>query len=250
MKVIVDNIATEYEDQGTGPVLLMLHGWKDTLHTFDALVPSLTSNFRIVRLDLPGFGKTELPRLTWDLDDYIHFLASFLKKIECSPDYMLGHSFGARVIIKGVSEHTFVPKKIVLISAAGVTKKRYLRSTIYKVIAKIGKFFTAIPLLSRFRPILRRNLYNSAGSDYLDAGLLKETYLRVINEDLSNRVSNIAVPTYLIWGSEDSSTPVSDAQFLENEMKNAQLQVFEGNSHFVHQEEHEKISQAIKEFLK
>ena len=93
-------------------------------------------------------------------------------------------------------------------------------------------------------------MYNSAGSDYLDAGLLKETYLRVINEDLSNRVSNIAVPTYLIWGSEDSSTPVSDAQFLENEMKNAQLQVFEGNSHFVHQEEHEKISQAIKEFLK
>ena len=74
MKVIVNNLATEFEDEGTGPVLLFLHGWKDSLKTFAPLVPGLASDYRVVRLDLPGFGGSEMPSRPWSVSDYVAFV--------------------------------------------------------------------------------------------------------------------------------------------------------------------------------
>ena len=62
MKIIVKNLAIEYRDEGTGPVALFLHGWKDNLHTFDPLMPFLSDKLRIIRLDLPGFGESEISK--------------------------------------------------------------------------------------------------------------------------------------------------------------------------------------------
>ena len=73
MKLIVYNLATEYTIEGAGGTALFLHGWQDNLHTWDSLASLLAPMYRVVRLDLPGFGKTELPRETWNLYNYIQF---------------------------------------------------------------------------------------------------------------------------------------------------------------------------------
>src|SRR3990167_9466285 len=155
MKIIIDNLAIEYTDEGVGPTLLMFHGWGDNLHTFDAIVQEL-SGYRIVRLDLPGFCRSERAEETWGVIEYARFVESFIKKIQIEPHTLIGHSFGGRIIIKGVGVGIFSPQKIVLIASAGVARKRTLKSMFFRMLAKLGKALTLIPPLSLYRGQIRK----------------------------------------------------------------------------------------------
>jgi pimeloyl-ACP methyl ester carboxylesterase len=248
MKVVVDDLAVEYQDEGQGPVMLFLHGWKDDLRTFDLLASDLMKRYHVVRLDLPGFGRSEAPATAWSLDNYVNLVTDFLEKMNIRPDYFVGHSFGGRVVIKGTATKKFHPKKIVLISSAGIAKTNTGRNQLFKGAAKLGKFFTAVPPLSSLRRPLRKKLYQAAGSDYLSAGPLTETYLSIIREDLSGAARHISVPSLLIWGSDDTITPLSDGKFLAQAIPGARLEILDGKSHFVHREAPEQVAELIKEF--
>lgn len=247
MRIIVDNLAVEYQDEGTGLVMLFLHGWKDTLHTFDALVPLLTSTSRVIMLDLPGFGKSEMPKESWNLDDYVRFVMGFNEKLRIHPDVLVGHSFGGRIILKGVASKRLHAKKIVLIGAAGIAKRRSARNTALAIVAKIGKLFTVIPPLVFWRKHLRRKLYKIIGSDYYAAGALRQTFLRIIAEDLRSCAKGITVPTLLLWGSNDTETPLTDGKELSTLIANSRLRVLSGTGHFVHQEKPKEVAALIRE---
>ncbi len=248
MKIIINSIATEYADEGSGPVLLMLHGWKDTLHTFDALMPELTQKFRVIRLDMPGFGGTELPSTNLRLDDYVDFVALFIEKLNLDLAAIAGHSFGGRVIIKGLARGVFHPKSAILIAAAGVSEKKPGRNGALKLLARIGKILTA-PLPKRVRAALRGRLYRSIGSDYLATGILKDIFINVVSENLSEAASRVTTPSLLMWGSADASTPLTDGEKMARLIKGSRIEVFEGAGHFVHQERAGDVATLIRNFV-
>jgi len=248
MKVIAQDLATEYADSGRGPVMLMLHGWKDSSRTFDQLVPQLESNWRLIRLDLPGFGGSEVPKTPWHLEEYARFVQAFCQKTAITPEVLVGHSLGGRVILKAVSENLLKPEKIILIASAGIAKSDSARNKAYKAVAKTGKAVTLVPPLSFFRHKLRRKLYEKAGSDYLDAGPLSETFLNIIGEDLQQNASRITAPTLLIWGDHDDQTPAADALTLNRLMKGSRLEFIPGSGHFVHHEQPGAVDNLILEF--
>ena len=249
MQIIVDGIATEYRDEGNGPVILLLHGWQDNLHTFDALAVLLSKNYRVVRIDLPGFGNTEMPPSPWHLDDYVEFVAKFIKKIGFSVDYVAGHSFGGRITIKGIATGIIHAKKIMLIAAAGVAEQRKARSSVIKILTKIGSAVMWIPPLIFWRAEMRRKLYSRLGSDYLSAGNIKEIYLNVIREDLSSSAAKIHDPTLLIWGDHDAATPLKEGVRLSQLIKGSTFKFIEGSGHFIHQEQPRKVTEYINDFL-
>ena len=250
MKAIVENLAVEYRDEGNpnGPVMLFLHGWRNDLHSFDALVPELAASYRIIRLDLPGFGGTETPRMAWELNDYVRFVADFIRKLGISIDVMVGHSLGGRIMIKGLGSKVFSPKKAVLIASAGIAKRKTWRNRILKVIAKIGKAVTVAPPFSLWRNLLRRKLYAYAGSDYDSAEALKETFVKLISEDLRASAKEITVPVLLLWGGHDTETLLSEGVCLSRLIPRTTLQVFPEAGHHVHQEKSREVARAIKEF--
>ncbi len=249
MKVIVQNLATEYLDEGSGSIILLLHGWQDNLHTFDALSPKLSKEFRVVRLDMPGFGKTELPKDAWNLSDYIQFVHDFIVKLNLNIAVLLGHSFGGRVIIKGLATNKLQADKLVLIGSAGIAKTKTLRTTFTRILTKIGSIVMYIPPLLFWRKQLRKKLYYAIGSDYLNAGPLQKTFLKIINEDLSSFAATIKQPTLLIWGANDEATPLTDGQKLHTLISQSQLQIFPDAGHFVHQEKTSEVVKTIKAFL-
>jgi pimeloyl-ACP methyl ester carboxylesterase len=248
MKMIVHGLAAEYADEGSGQVLLMLHGWKDSLHTFDALAPYLVRRFRVVRIDMPGFGASELPPSSWALDDYVDFVAACIDKLGLDVAVLLGHSFGGRVAIKGISRGVFKPHKLVLIASAGVAERKIGRNKRLQLAAKIGKLLTA-PLPERLRTAIRRRLYRTIGSDYLSTGSLRDIFIRVVAENLAEHASRITMPTLLVWGSADASTPLSEGEKLAQLIRGSQLEIFEGASHFVHQENAQEIATLIDHFI-
>lgn len=249
MQIIVQNLAIEYQDEGRGPIVLFLHGWKDTLHTFDFIVALLKSKYRIIRLDLPGFGKSELPKVDWNLNNYVALVNDFIQKLDLEIYATVGHSFGGRVIIKGTAEKIFKPEKIVLIAAAGLAKKRTGRNLLLMILAKIGKMVTLLPPFSFWRTQLRRKIYQSVGSDYFAAGSLQKVFLNVVREDLAAAASQINQSTLLIWGSRDQQTPLADGQRLAGLIAESSLEVLDGGGHFIHQEQPQLVANLIEKFL-
>lgn len=249
MKAIVQNLATEYQDVGAGQVLLLLHGWKDNLRTFDPIVGALSGEYRIIRLDLPGFGGTERPSSPWGLDEYVQFVKDFVHKLNVNIDVIAGHSFGGRIATKGIASHEFNTKRLILIASAGVAKRRTVRNVLLKILAKLGKAILYIPPLVFWRERIRKNLYRRIGSDYADTGALRETFLRVIADDLSDEAKEITVPTLLIWGSEDIETPLNEGERLHRLISNSRLEVMRGAGHFVHRERPKEVVELISTFI-
>lgn len=254
MKIIVQNIATEYMIQGpeNAPVVLMLHGWMDSLHSFDAISAELSTQFRVVRVDMPGFGLTEAPDSAWTMNDYVLWVAAFITKLGVADTRLhaiIGHSFGGRVILKGVGEQRLYADNIILIAAAGNARRNTLRALFLGIAAKIAKGILSIPPLNIWRDTVRKKMYARIGSDYANAGTLADTFVNVINEDLSDNARKITTPTLLIWGAEDSSTPLGDGLRLAELIPDSQMQVVKNAGHFVHQEAAEYVTQLIKKFL-
>lgn len=247
MKSIVAGLATEHTENGVGPTILMLHGWGDSLRTFDLLVQKLPG-FRIVRLDMPGFGETELPKGTWTVENYAKFVAEFCKKVSIDPEYLVGHSFGGRVIIKSVSSGIFHPKKIVFIASAGVADRVTVHNKAFNAIAKVGKVILK-PFPGSLYLRLRKELYRVTGGDYVSTGALRDTFIKVINEDLSKDAEKITVPTLLIWGEDDLVTPVTEGKKLHRLIQGSQFTILHGAGHIVHKQKSDEVADLIRKFL-
>ncbi len=249
MKVIVQKLATEYLDEGEGDTILLLHGWQDNLHTFDKITASLKETNRVVRLDLPGFGNSEAPQEAWSVTDYVRFVDDFTKKIDLSVDVLVGHSLGGRIVIKSEAKKIIDCKKIVLIASAGIGKTKTPRNKMFGFLVKGFGWITYLPPLLFYRKEIRRKIYKIIGSDYLDSGNLKETYLKVINEDLTSNMKEIKKETLLIWGEDDTETPLSDGEKINKLIEDSQLKVFSNAGHFVHRERPGEVLRVIKNFL-
>lgn len=248
MNVIVDSLAVHYLDEGKGPAVLMLHGWKNDATSFDPLIPYL-KGFRVIRPDLPGFGKSELPREAWDVARYARFVRAFIEKLGVPVKIVIGHSLGGRITLKGVGNSLWSPERIVLIASAGVSPRKTIRLLLIRAVAKVGKAMTAIPPFRSFRVKLRDAAYGRIGSDYYRAGPLAQTYANVVREDLSEFARKIAIPTLLIWGDRDDATPVADGRRLAKLVRGSRLEVFPGAGHFVHQERSKEVGTKIREFI-
>ncbi|MDP2648370.1 MAG: alpha/beta hydrolase [bacterium] len=250
MKLIVNGLATEYTDEGQGPVLLMLPGWMNDIHNFDALASRLAPSFRVVRLDLPGFGGgTEAPPSAWGVGEYASFVEAFIEKVGLSSYTLVGHSFGGRVTVKGTGEGILAPTSVILISSAGIAKHRTLKNRALTVLAKIGKVVLRVPPLSFWRRQLRRKLYAKLKSDYSAAGALSQVYLRTIREDLKEYAIKIRVPALLIWGSDDEIVPLADGKQFNRLISGSKLEVLPGVGHSPHRDRPEEVARLIKEFV-
>jgi pimeloyl-ACP methyl ester carboxylesterase len=242
--LIVQNLKTSYRDSGSGLTLLFLHGWGTSADTFEKLINKF-KNHRCISLSLPGFGGSERPHEPWGVLEYAEFVRDFIKKLKIQPDVIIAHSFGGRISIKGVSSNLFNPKKLVLIASAGMARKSIKERAIGGV-AKLLKPILSLPFLSGLRAKLRRRF---GSDDYKNVGEMRETFLKVINENLENDAQKITTPTLLVWGENDEATPVSEANILHDCIAGSKLHVLKDATHFVFQEFPDEVYKLIEEFL-
>lgn len=183
---------------------IFLHGWGLDKNSFLSLANNLP-NLEKILIDLPGFGKTELPKKAWGSFDYAKYIKqNFLKKNK--KNILIGHSFGGKIAIKIASNYPDLVDKIILIASAGLRKKINFK----KIIRKILKI-------------------NS--QDYNNAGVLKPILSRVVRENLTQDLKKIKCPVLLIWGQEDKETPIWIAKKMAKLIKNNKLIILPGINH-------------------
>ena len=96
-----------YKIIGDGPeTIVMLHGWRSSLNALYPMGELLALKYKVVLLDLPGFGKSPLPSEAtnagggWSTIDYLTRIREFLNEIQVNRFILLGHSFGGRISIR------------------------------------------------------------------------------------------------------------------------------------------------------
>lgn len=238
-----------YSELGQGPSVLFLHGWGANKETFSGLMAPLSKNFRVLSIDFPGFGASDEPLKPWSLTDYTDMTEAFIHAHALDAPILIGHSFGGRVAIKLTQRLTI--EKMVLIGSAGIRPRRPL-SYYLKVYGYKG--FKTIAKLPLFSWVLKepldayRHMY--ASSDYKAASpMMKQVLSSVVGEDLTPILPKISASTLLLWGEEDTSTPVSDAKLMEKAIPDAGLVVFPGVGHFAYLEAFDQTLTIVSTFL-
>ncbi|EKE21028.1 MAG: Alpha/beta hydrolase fold protein [uncultured bacterium] len=230
--VIVKDLRIKYYQSdvvNNDNVLVFLHGWGSQAAHFQKTLEKC-SNF--IAIDLPGFGGSEIPEKAWSLDDYADFVKNFLQKLDIKNPILAGHSFGGAVAIKYCAQGNEI-QKLILIGSAGIRKKN-IKKYIYFVMAKVFKLLFSLPGMQKLRNITRKMFYKAIDcEDYIDAGALKDIYLNVISEDLTNDLKKINFPTVLIWGENDMDTPVNNGKLMHQLIKDSQLHIISDAGHYV-----------------
>lgn len=250
MQVIVDSLLTHYETLGKGRVVLLLHGWGDSGAGLRNLQVVLAKKYKVITLDLPGFGGSQAPGSAWGLDEYARFAAGFLAKIDAGKLLaVVGHSNGGAVAVRGLARGVLAADKLVLLASAGIRGEYKGRVKALRLVAKAGKALTA-PLPKSIKERLRRKVYTTVGSDMLVAEHLQETFKKIVEDDVRADAARLKFPTLLVYGDQDEATPLSYANILHKAIKGSRLEVLPGAGHFVHNDQPEKVTRLITEFLR
>ena len=234
--------------------IVILHGWGRGAKSF-SLVQELLErkNYSVHVFDLPGFGAVPPPPVPWSVSDYVDFVLKFVASQNLDKFYLFGHSFGGRVGIKLAASHPEKLAGLILCDAAGVTPRPKAKIAVFGFFSKIGNWIFSFKILSIFRETARRFAYFLSGErDYyfLQDEVMRETFKKTINEDLTPYLNQIKTPTIIIWGGKDKMTPVLDAYVINKNIAGSRLEILNGIGHNPHIESPEALVEFVDNFIK
>jgi len=242
LETIIDGLCLHYERQGSGNPVLILHGWGASIEAMRSVINCMLRLEReTVALDFPGFGGSEEPAVSWGVEDFAAVTRKFAEEQGIYGCDCIAHSHGGRVAIYLASEDKNLFDKLVLIDAAGVKPRRgftyYVKVYSYKLAKRLAKnkfLDKALKLSERQK--------NAGSADYKAAsGVMRQTFVRLVNCDLTDRLPKVDNETLLVWGENDNDTPLYMAELMQKRMKNAGLAVIEGAGHFSYADDYPRF---------
>lgn len=246
----INGLDFHYTVQGSGSPIVLMHGWGCNLTTLASIETVAAENHTVYNVDFPGFGKSEEPSEVWGVEKYTQLIEAFIKLENIENPILLGHSFGGRVGILYSSRNKV--KKLILVDAAGVKPRRSLKYYFKVYTYKIGKCL--MPLIYGKKGAQKRieDMRAKRGSsDYNNASPMMRAILsKIVNEDLKYCMPKITAPTLLIWGENDTATPLRDAQIMEKLIPDAGLVSFPGCGHYSFLDNPFQFAAVLRSFIK
>lgn len=245
----VNGLTIHYRDEGSGPPLVLLHGVGSSLHTWDAWVKQLKGKYRIIRMDLPGFGLTGPDTApNQETAEYmVGMLDSFVQKLGINRFFLAGNSLGGYYAWNYAAVHPEKLYKVALVSASG-----------YPQDMPFWLGFASFPGIHWITPhVMPRFMLNwTAESAYAHEDVLtdkvKERYfdmsqrrgnrasyiahlrqLRAMSDDetLGEKVKEVMVPTLLMWGDQDEWIPLDVMRAFHRDLAYSEYIIYEGVGH-------------------
>jgi pimeloyl-ACP methyl ester carboxylesterase len=245
MQVVVGEQLLNFSFFGQGQPLLLLHGWGDDSRSWYPVAEQLSKQYQVFLLDLPGFGASEPPKTPWGLEDYRDLVVRFVHELELDQLILVGHSHGGK-IAAAVAAIEGRCAGLVLIAASGVNARKF------KAMLKVYSFKAAKHLLQPLglpgRQWLEHLRMKFGSTDYQQAGEMRATLVRLVNQKVVRSLSAIKIPTLIVWGSEDKVLEVTLAKRFRNLISNSYIRLVWGAGHFPHVDAPEELAEIILNF--
>lgn len=226
-----------YEDKGMGTPVLFLHGWGGDRTSFLGAARYFVENFRVITVDLFGFGKSDFPPDWFKLWDVADAVAALLKHLLAGDAVVVGHSFGGRIAIYMAARHPGVISKMVLVDSAGLKPKfnlkKYLNIKKYKLYKRFGW-----------------KTHNMGSDDYRKLEpAMHNFFIHTVNDDVSGILRSITCETLIIWGERDTDTPLYMARTLNRRIHGSGLVIFKNAGHFSYIDRHLDFVNILNAFI-
>jgi pimeloyl-ACP methyl ester carboxylesterase len=246
---LVKGLNINFKETGEGKPLVFLHGWGSNLQAFTKVQEYFETDFHVFAIDLPGFGKSQEPNEVWGVEEYTQFIEEFFRTKNIINPILAGHSYGGRISILFSSRNPVL--KLILLDSAGIKPCRsleyYVKVYSFKAARKTLPLFVG---KSKANEIIEGYRKTAGSIDYNNAsGIMRQVLVKSVNEDLKSVMPNIKAPTLLIWGENDTATPVSDAKTMEQLIPNAGLVVLKNAGHFAFVEKLQEFLIILNNFL-
>ena len=245
------------------PVMLLLHGFGSSLQTWDGWAPALEKNWRVLRLDIPGFGLSG-PAVNHDYSDAadVARVIALLDQLVIQQVIIAGHSMGGRIAWNLAAAHPERVSQLVLLAPDGFPDPNAKSDKTYDVSPWLGLMKYSLPQWalrmggvapafaddSHLTPPMMQRYHDMMLAPGVRTALL-ERMRQTRNSDPLARLQSIQVPVLLLWGEKDAFIPVSNAQDYLKAMPQAKLVTLPGVGHVLHEEAPQASVQAVLDFL-
>jgi len=252
---------------GSGPALLFLHGWSSNWQIFLLNIPAFMDTHRVLALDLPGFGASELPPEPLSIRGYARTVDAVCDALDVERVSVVGNSMGGFIGGELALSFATLVDRLVLVSAAGLSTERLPRRpslTAARAVAAGMPYATRLESPVVRRPRLRRaamqwvlrypekvsvplaqELVLSFGKPGFVAGLQA-----IMDYSYRDRLPEIDIPVLVVWGRNDLLVPVEDAfAYAELIGENARVVVFDDTGHAPMLERPSRFNALLRGFL-
>lgn len=245
----IDGVALHYTVQGSGNPLILMHGWGCTHSTVESIAAVASKTNTVYNVDFPGFGDSPEPPSVWGVEQYTRLIEGMSTQLGLKNPILIGHSFGGRVGILYASRN--IVSKLILVDAAGVKPKRsikyYIKVYSFKAMKHLMRLIYG---KEKAAAKIEAQRARRGSSDYASASPKMRAILsRCVNEDLQSEMPKIKAPTLLIWGENDTATPMRDARIMERLIPDAGLVSFPGCGHYSFLDNPIQFAAVLKSFL-
>jgi pimeloyl-ACP methyl ester carboxylesterase len=263
----VHGARVNYVEMGSGPPLVFVHGLSGCWQNWLENIPHFARSHRVVAVDLPGFGESELPREEISIPGYGRFIDAFLGEIGVERTVIVGNSMGGFIAAETAISHPSRVEKLVPVSAAGLARVTNRRLDAVERAARLFQPASAAVLARREslvkRPGLRRvilygiakyperlapELCYEVASGAGKPGFM-DAFNAIIAYDFRDRLPQISSPTLIVWGRDDRIVPVSGAYEYERLIPGARRVIYEDTGHLPMLERPARFNALLDEFL-
>lgn len=251
MEKIIENLKISYIDEGDSEnVVVLLHGWGATKETMVPISNLIKDRYRVIVVDLPGFGNSDEPKEVFDSFDYVRIIMKFLDEMGIYKSTFIGHSFGGKISAIIAAKYPNQVDKLILIDSAGILPNRGINyySKVYSY--KIAKWLhNKIPFGNKEKRLEKfRQKYGS--DDYKQSsGIMRNIMVTVVNENIQPLLKEIEADTLIVWGDKDQDTPLYMAEIFEKDIKNSGLVILTNSGHYSYIDDYSTFKAVINAYL-
>jgi pimeloyl-ACP methyl ester carboxylesterase len=255
----VGGLRIAYERAGSGPPLVLLHGYVgDGAAAWGPQLEALSDEFTVVAWDAPGAGRSSDPPEPFGMAGYADCLAEFVKTLGLGSPHLVGVSFGGALALALHGRHPSVPATLILASAyagwagslpAEVVDQRLRQALALSDLPPAEFVETLLPtMFSEGTPAASVDAFGAAMEAFHPAGF--RAMARASAENLRDLLPGVDVPTLLIYGDTDVRAPLTVATDLHGAIAGSKLVVLPGSGHVCNLEAPEAFNSAVREFLR
>lgn len=255
-----DGTRLAWDERGTGPSVVLVHGIGYTRHKWQAQVEALASaGYRVLRFDLRGFGESEAPERPFELDDFIGDLVAFADDRALDRFHLVGHSLGGMLAQRYVVEH---PARVTSLALASTTSHNGRRATAFaRLMVTFGEHgFDAVmhdaALRAEAEAILKEAFSEGVDLRMLKRGMEERNMARAnawracIGFSTKDELSRIRCPVLVTHGTADALIPFRAGQLVHEAIEGSEWIAEEGAGHSLPKQRAESFNRALIEFLR
>ena len=260
-----------YVDEGTGDVILLLHGILGSSQTWRSVIPLLSGNHRVVAPDLLGHGASTKPRSDYSLGALSVLVRDLLDHLGVSRATVVGHSLGGGIAMQFVYQHPDYVSRLVLIGSGGLGQDvgLLLRAASLPGAVLVLPVLAARSLVApvgRIWPWLRKFGVEAPRSEELwrhysslSDGPTRQAFLRTLRAVVDHRGQAVSAvnklnsrtdfPVMAIWGERDTMIPVAHGYAAKEVRPDVRLEVLPDVGHFPQAERPAVVAELIEDFI-